>query len=544
MSRLVNLKDSAEARFWILHLGAILAAFLVGYLVGPRLAPFLSLLVCRPFVAIAITLLPTSRWGRYRPYLVIGALAVAALCWAFPPRGTVIFLLAMTYFLLLDLSLDALMVECCPEEEWLGKTAGLGWARSVGLLGGLMASGISAVSPLWTVSVPLLVLAALFALCREKPSHYTEAETPRLASVVDCLRIWLASKEIWGAGLVLGAASILAGVSGTTIFPVVVLSPTTIAEWLNDPWTWTGAGLSWVMLALVFERISVAGLILFLYPLAIVSAWLGGPFGWWPLLPHLLLGLATLTAYRRLLSVQKEKIDPCLRAAIPLTLWALGQLLGEAIVSLWPEYTTAVKIAASLAMAVATVSIGNRWRPGVRITSTELSALNRPATSERHGDRAFDFEAAPNARRKTRSRWLIRLWYLVTVRFPVTLTLIALTSFMLTGVWHVTEQKGSWERRTRGAWLTLQTELFLTSLTQRLEEEMLASSYVPRDFGAFIGSAFQLNGRSMQDRDFWGTPLYFQVLPKEIRIVSAGPDKKHFTPDDITRTAAKPEGVR
>ncbi len=543
MSRWTDLNQSSEARFWVLHLGALLAAFLVGYLVGPRLAPFLSLLLCRPFVALAITLLPRSRWGRYRPYLVSGALVVAALGWFLPPRGTTVFLLAMAYFLLLDISLDALVVDCCPAQEWLGKTAGLGWARSVGLLAGLVVSGSAWIPPVWAVTGPLLLLGGIFAVCGEREEQQVEPETPRIAAVVDGIQTWLTSKPIWGASLGLLAVSILSGGAGTTLFPVVVMSPSTIAEWLADPWTWCGAGLSWVLLALVFERISVEALILTLYPLALVAAWLGGPMGWWPLVLHLILGLATLTAHRQHLTAQGDRVDPCLRAVVPLLLWALGQLLGEALATGWPEQFKVGKAGVTVVMLGAIFSAARVWRPSVRITSQERLG-ERATESERHGDRTFDFEAAPIAKRRRSSPWLVRLWYLVTVRFPVTLTLIVFACFSLAGLWHMTEQKGSWEKRTRGAWLTLQTELFLTSLTHRLEEEMLASGHVPRDLGAFIGASFQLNGRPMKDRDFWNTPLDFQVLPKELRLRSAGPDKKLFTPDDITRTVPKPDGVK
>jgi hypothetical protein len=131
----------------------------------------------------------------------------------------------------------------------------------------------------------------------------------------------------------------------------------------------------------------------------------------------------------------------------------------------------------------------------------------------------------------------------LTVRFPITLTLAIAGSFAVAGLWHARDSKATYQSRVKDAWLGMQTQLFLTSLKLRVHEEMLTSNRIPNDWPGFIAASFQLDGRPMKDRDFWGTPLHFEVLPNEVRIVSAGPDRKLSTPDDIERRALRPDGV-
>ena len=121
---------------------------------------------------------------------------------------------------------------------------------------------------------------------------------------------------------------------------------------------------------------------------------------------------------------------------------------------------------------------------------------------------------------------------------------LLVASLTLAGTWHAWDERKSFEQQTRGMWITVKTQLFLTSLQRRTEEEMLASNRVPTDWADFIAKSFELDGRPLKDQDFWGTPLHFDSLPGEVMIVSAGPDKKLFTPDDLMRLAKKPHGVR
>lgn len=516
---------------------------MLGYLVGPQLVPFLSLLACRPFVAIVLTLMATGRERSYRPSLLMGALALAALVHLVPARGTMVYLLVMAYLLMLDLVLDSLIVRCCPEEEWVGKTAGLGVARAMGLLAGLVVSGLHWLSASWCVALPLWGIALLWAVCAEGKEAGPQVQTPGIGLVIDSLRTWVTSWPVWESSLLLMAVALLAGLAGTTLFPLVVLAPATIADWLADPWTWLGSGILWVLLALVVERFTLPSLVGLTLPLSVAGVWLAGSNGVWPLGFQLVLGLAALTAHRGVLAAQGKSVDSVLRAAIPLTLWALGQLAGDSLLTRWPGAVIPVKALASLMLLTALWPAYRRWSPRVRISSSEVERRCE-AGSGRHGDRTFDFEAAPEVRSKQRSRWLARLWYLLGIRFPVTIAILLSGSFLLAGLWHLSAQRGTWRARAENAWLAFQTELFVSRLKVRLEEEMFASNRVPRDWANFIGSSFQLNGRAMQDRDFWGTPLHFDNLPKEVSIVSAGADRKLFTRDDISRKAQKPQGVR
>lgn len=539
---MIPLRDSAEARLWVLHSSALLGAFLLGYLVGPRLAPFLSLLLCRPFVAIAATLLPTSQGRSYRRYLWGGGFFLAALAQFVSPRGTALYLLCMAFVLLLDLTLDSLVVRCCPEEEWVGKAASLGLVRSVGLLLGLVVSDLLWPAPSVCVALVLAGIALLWLVTDDTPRAVLPNETPGVGLVIDAARMWISS-SFWRSGLVLVTVAVLAGAAGTTLFPLLVLAPSTISNWLADPWTWAGSGMLWVLLALVLERFSLPSQYLLTLPVATAGVWLASGSDLWSAALKVVLGLAALVAYRATLAAQHGRIDSMLHAAFPLTLWALAQLLGEFVAREWPDRVILLQVFGSIVMIAALWSAYRTWAGAVRIARTTV-VTGREAGLGRHGDRTFDFEAAPTVRKKPRSRLLARLWHLIAVRFPVTLTMALLGSFALAGVWHASKQKGTWKAQAENVWMGFQTELFVSRLKVRVEEEMLASNRVPTDWPSFVGSSFQLKGRAMPDRDFWGTPLHFDNLPKGVRITSAGPDRKFATTDDISRVAYMPQGVK
>jgi hypothetical protein len=562
----LNLKHSAEARFWFLNLGAFLTAGLLSAVVGARLEPFLWLLLLRPLAAMAITLLRPTSAGDLRPYLLAATLACLATVPFVNPSGAVFPLAVMALYCLVDPSLDALMARHCPDFEWLGRMGQLVLMRSCGLGVGLLA-GTFLAGPDWgrpIFAAGLLALALMLALVSERPDRCdfwpslvgTEI---RRATLIDSLAQWRGPSRLrlsghqtdsgreavpglLGAAMVLFAVAVLAGTFQSMAYSVALLTPLTLSEWLARPGHLLGALLMTAVLALLLERLPQQTLNTLCYPLlllAMAARLTGPPHPAIPILLQMACGLALLVAFRQTLAAQ-PLVDPTLRAALPSTIWSLGLLAGQT--PLGSQALNLARAACCLMVLIALIATLRSWQTPTSIRSVEVQRSD--PREGRHGDKTIDFEAAPGVVRKRRSRWLSRLWYALTVRFPVTLTLAALTALVVAGVWHARDHKDSWEQRTHGVWVAMKSQLFLTALKHRAEEEMLASNRVPSNWAHFIAIHFELDGRPLKDRDFWGTPLHFETHPKHVRIVSAGPDKKLFTSDDLERSAHKPDGVR
>lgn len=556
-----NLKDSVEARLWFFNLAGLLAAMLLGCAVGPALPPFLWLAAARLLSALLLMMLPPTALGLFRPYLAAGSLLCLLLAQVLPAAGLANQLALGLLFLLIDPSLDALLAQRCPEHEWLGRMGQLLTARMAGLVLGLGLSGVVMADPAWgrlVVSVPLLTLILLFALTsegtepEERPGYGQAGLIPetfrprrlsspahRLDTLRDSLQA-LAQPVVLQSLSVLLAVAVLAGGSASALYPVPMLSESVLRSWLNHPGLPLGLAAACALLALALERLSRQSLRAIGYSVTLLTltahlARPGDP-GFLAAL-QLASGLALLVAHRQTLAAQIG-VDPCLRGSVPLMVWTAGMLTGEVLIP--TPLLNPSRLLCATVLLLSLLATIKHWKV-TTVTEAEVLDDREPG---RHGDRAFDFVAGPSAdHRRRRGSRLRRVWHYLTIRFPVTLTLVVLGSFAAAATWHASDNKKSWEEKTRGVWLATQTNLFLTSLKLRTEEEMLASSRVPDDWAAFIAANFELDGRPMKDRDFWGTPLHFDVLPKEVRIVSAGPDRKLDTPDDLQRSARRPDGV-
>lgn len=539
-----NLQESPEARFWFFNLAGMLASTLLGCAAGPALPALVWLVPARLLVALVLMMLPPGRLGIFRPYLLTAALLALALTQVLPTSETGFLCVVAVLFLLTDSSLDAMLAQRCPESEWLGRMAQLVLARTTGLLVGiglgaalLEGSGYGRHVYIGLL-LALTLVAASFAEGRE-PAGFRPArlvsESPWLDTLLGSMRL-LGSAAVGWSHAVLFCVALIAGTSGAYLYPVPILTEGMLSAWLAKPGQSLGLAACVLVLALLIERWSrqslralaygpVIGLLLVQLALP-QERFLAGAL-------QIALGLSLLVAFRQVLAAQTE-MDPCLSGTFAVTIWTAGLLTGEVAAPGPARLLGSLVIGASLLLTL------KQWRT-VQNAPVVASGQTR---SERYGDRRFDFAAAPIAQPRRRPRLKFEgAWLFLTVRFPITLTLAIAGSFAVAGLWHARDSKATYQSRVKDAWLGMQTQLFLTSLKLRVHEEMLTSNRIPNDWPGFIAASFQLDGRPMKDRDFWGTPLHFEVLPNEVRIVSAGPDRKLSTPDDIERRALRPDGV-
>ncbi len=556
MRPLPTLQDSAEARFWYFNLAGLLHAALLGAVVGADLEPFFWLLVARPLAAVLMSLLPETTSGQWRPYLVGSAVGYLGMVQLLDLADRPFQLGAMALFLFVDVALDAILATHAPSQEWVGRMGQLTFARAAGLALGLLTSSTLLAVPSGgqaAFSFLLAILIALFWTVRERADDEL-VQTRRNNSFVHSALLLDALKSLrdprWALHLMtMFSVAVLAGAGKSLLFPVPVLSAPALAQWLSLPVLCVGALLLDVILALVIERAPLPVQIQGCYPLLLLAA---VALPTWPGHHGVLVavevagGLALLVAYRQCLEGAPLAMTPALRAAVPVATWALGMLGGQALggrnLLLW------LAIPATC-LSVVTVMNLRAWTRRIRLeraTAYGNESERQARTGGRHGDRRQDFTAAPHVdrRRRPATRIFRQIWHILAIRFPITLALAVMAGVVVSGLWQAKDQRQTWTTRIQNSWTATKTQLFLTSLKHRVEEELLASNRVPDNWTEFVGASFELDGRPMKDRDFWGTPLHFDNLPKEVRIVSAGPDRKLFTRDDIERVAHKPDGVR
>lgn len=556
MTQLPNLQDSLEARFWYFNLAGLLHAALLGAVVGAELEPFFWLLIARPLVALVASLLPDTTAGQWRPYLVGSVVLYLGTVQLLDLAGRPFGLAAMGLFLFVDVALDAILATHSPSQEWVGRMGQLTFVRAVGLAAGLLTGTTLVAHPAGGKAVfsgLLLVLLLLFGLVREEGEHelfrVRRADSfVQSALLLDGLKA-LRHGKLTLPLLTMFSVALLAGAGHSLLFPVPVLSASALSQWLNLPVLCLGSLLLDVILALLIERAPLARQVQGCYPLLLLAV---AALHVWPSHQGVLVavevagGLALLVAYRQCLEGSPAQLSPALSTAIPIAIWALGMLGGQ---GLRPEDRLLWLSLPGACLSVVTVFQLRAWRRRVQIESLAAPDGEHETgrySGSRHADRRQDFTAAPQAARSRRRcfRPLSRAWHIVAVRFPVTAGLALLVAAFASGLWQAKELRGAWRARAQDSWTATKTGLFLASLKHRIEEELLAANRVPSNWSEFVGATFQLDGRPMKDRDFWGTPLHFDNLPKEIRIVSAGPDRKLFSKDDIVRVARKPDGVQ
>ncbi len=553
-----SLGSSKEWRFWYFAILSGLGSLLLGSMVGASWQALGWLILSRPLVALVLTLLPRTTMGDYRPYLGAAAFTALLVSLVGDVTGQSFFILALALYLVIDVACEALVVERSPRYEWLGQWAQLLSFRAGGLYLGLFLATLLAntsASFIHLVQGQLVVLCLTTFLVKEAPLNrdihlgLQDDRIPRLALVIDSLRSWVAGPSIRSTIGLFWLAT-LSGLVGSQLLPIANLDQTSLSQVLSEPGHWLMVYASIMVLSLCLETLRFESVLLFLnslFIIVIVLTLMDLPPSAGNLLVDVASGLVLLGSLTSALSVQ-EAVDPRLRTSVLCVVWVAGLWLGESVKAQTSPRTLFILILLGLLGTLLIMgSLFYRLRTFTQVKQTHVlddEQERRARGQGLHGDKKLDFTAVPMEAPTKRRHLVARIWHFFTIRLPVSVMLALLIGLTLAAVWQTSVQKQKFRGQAEDTWKQLETSIFLSSLGRRVTEEMLASNRVPRNWPEFISANFQLDGRPMKDRDFWDTPLQFQVTPKEIRLISAGPDKKHGTSDDIRRDVSRPDGVQ
>lgn len=515
----------------------------------PTSSYFWSLGSGRLLLCGALFFLPPTNAGRYRPVLIALAFLALLVLWFGSQAVFAQWVLITVLYLTLEVTVDSLVIEQATEQEAPLEIGLLAGVRLSGLWLGLLVRYTNlALGLTETTLVQGLLLALLFTwlFIRERrddrfwptqiePNHPTcssqlRQDLKRLVEPVTLLTLCH-----------LTSAALMAGLFAQTVLPYPLIYPSNQNLWFENvtlslhllavglfgTWLLEKLGLHWQL------ALSSAALLLlpWLHYLSLARVW---PWAWGLLLCGVLLST-------RLVLRETYRMRPVMRAAIIVTLWTAGGLSGEALHNLGQAGPTL------LALGLSTVFVGSvalsGWSKYRRPART--IDVNKLPRSERFGDRKQDFQAGPPAQGgKPPRRLLTHLSTYLFVHLPVTILTLTILGGSLTSVYLVAKNHKRWQARVENAARVFETELFFTGFSRRLTEEMIASRQVPRDWAQFISDSFSSKGKKLTDRDPWDTPYRFLVSPKAVEIASAGPDRRFGTPDDLSRSIARPEGVQ
>lgn len=557
MSRPGEAEEGPPTLLYLLVLG-FLGSSLLGSVIEAALAPFLWLIIARPFVGLALSLLPPLKMGRVRPWVLGSAGLAAVATLLFPIEGPQCYLAVLLVYLVTDICLDGFYVQYYAEPQWVSSGAVLIISRTLGVVFGLLLDSLVVFAPHWqsrSVQTQLALLLLFVLVFREKPGEtFLSLKTrprpegrnwfkPALSNAVE----W---RTLTAWGRLLSVTALLGLVGGETL-PYVVLSLPRVLGWAEAPLEWLavlmlGSCLACVVSGLALKRLLIGSLSVFLS--AVLACSLPVPSSG-ALLGMQVSGIvAALVCLRACLS-SAHRIPPPLRGALFSVSWVVSTLAFVwCLNNLEPNYALVLKgFLIGLVGFFVVVAIRQPEPTPEMLNPFEDADRERRRRGEGlHGDKTLDFTAVPESpsRRKGR-RSFSYFFYTLTVRFPITLILIILTSGVLAMTWELVDSKEALKKRGEDTWKRIRTEFFLTSLAHRISEEMLASSRVPKDWTKFVETNFaNIDGRQISDVDFWGTPLEFQVTPDDVSVTSAGVDREFQTEDDITRTVSRPQGVK
>lgn len=530
---------------------AFAGSFLLGESYLPTASYFWGLGAGRLLFCLLLVALPPTDAGRFRPLLVILAGASLAVAVWTPSFLFARWVFLTLLYLTMEVCIDALVLSRATEQEVPLELGWLAGCRLCGLWLGLFVQHAGLTDELrpeqlaWSA---LLAVLVFWIVARESsadrfiPRTLKEANESVRARYLENFKL-LVNPWTLCAVAGLGCYASLAGYRAGAILPYPLLHPQGAGSWMSSILPNLATLAVGLLGTVILERLRLRNQLLAAAALACglelsVLIQQSNPPTWlWGLL------LTSILLSSRAVLRETYSMDPVFRAAVVVTVWVAGGLFGQYLTTSLP--TPADKAVGSLLTMIAAVLAAGSWGRYAQ-PAKELSTLVPPSQRDaRFGDRKQDFEAVPEPKRKSRlaAGWRRKFNYFF-LHLPMYVTTILMVGGSLKLGSYIFHNKSEWEKQLDNASRRFQTELFLSALSRRLQEEMLASQRVPKDWNGFIASSFNSNGKPLTDIDLWNTPYRFENNPDEVRVVSAGPDRLFETADDLEKTITKPEGVQ
>ena len=530
---------------------AFFGSFLLGETYLPTLSYFWGLGVGRILLGLTLLVVPVTNAGRFRPLLlvlVIGALGADLFAPDLPFLNGVLLVLI---YLVLEVSLDSLVIRWATEQELPLELGWLAGCRMAGLWSGLFVQHSALASNFGYRPLTVVILGVLlffWLLTREELSDRflpTGWDGEGRKTLRCALREIGILRHPWtlGALLNLFCFALLTGYNSGAILPYPLLHPDGAGLWLGQAFRGFQILGSGLLMAFILERlvlrVQLIGSAFLVWGLLLSDYFLKEPL---PLFASGVLVAGSLTSTRMVLR-ESYKVDPVLRAILIVTFWIVGGVLGENLRQPLPAEWALPLNLVTLVILSTVCLLG--WKHYGKAAKEIRAPLPPPITEARHGDRSQDFEAVPDETRKvTRSNKTRRMTNQFLLRIPSYVIAVALIVGVVRLGLFVSRNEASWEKQMQDTTRVFKTELFLSAFSRRLTEEMLASRRVPDDWNDFISTSFHSNGVPLSDIDEWGTPYRFLSQPRWMVVTSAGPDRIFGSPDDLEVEISKPEGVR
>lgn len=529
---------------------AFAGSLLLGGTYLPTVSYFWGLGTGRVLLALALLFLPALVAGRFRPYLFtlsfVGLLAGLFLPhWIFTQ-----WVLITLLYLLLEISIDSLVLQHATEQEVPLELGVLVVSRLTGLWAGLIWHHSDLAQGSGEHGLPQILLAflSLFWLlvkenpdCRFLSAKLQEKENSPREVLKKALQQILKIRAT-GSILNLFSTSFLAGYLGGAILPYPLLHPTTAETWLssvqaNLQLIFVGLFSTWMLEKARLRTqllLSVTCLMGFAAAqlLALSASWPDYVWG---------LVLTSILLCSRAVLRETFQLDPVLRAALVITIWTSGGVAGEIVrLYLGPPWTQTAEVLASIGVLTFVVLTFRHYNRAAHFVETK-----HPGKTERFGDRKQDFHGAPTSEpRKKSLRFFRYLSNYLFVHLPVTIILCSIAVGIIGSGLYLFDHRAEWETRLKNAEKAFRTKIFYSGFKRRLQEEMIASQRVPSDWSGFISDNFSSEGKALTDIDPWGTPYLITVHKQDIEIQSAGPDRRFDTPDDLCSSISRPAGVK
>lgn len=528
----------------IVFLASFLTTSLLVSTLGADTSAYLWLLLARIAFAELAIVAPITKHGRYKPLCIAASLIVFALSLVSKPKVLVVLVLFLGLCALIDVCLDGVSLEQRLSQPRATQIFLLTFPRIAGLFTGLLIqdeyrviAGLQLDSQ--GIQSFLLIICCLF-LTGSTPgqAETSKSDVKRLRSASSALNLFCAYSPIF-------LISVLATHFAPSPYPLAFLTRRSLLLWVTQPnHLLLSLFLSLIVIDL-FQRIKQP-LQALISTLCFLVGLLGAIMHRLETSLFLEISLSAIAFANILILVDLALcrtlfLKPPLRLTLPLTIWCLGGVIGESTDRLDTANASLLEALGVALLMLAFFLLYHFGQLGVR--SEQPSQKKPPRLADRHGDKVLDFVNVAMTSPRRRSHLARDIWQYVMIRIPVFFIIAILYSSLISGSWYAFSQRAEWRQRVLNYVNTAETELFLSSIRRRLEEEMLASKRIPQNWDAFIQTSFQAPTTKLKAQDFWKNPLLFEVSRQTVLIRSAGVDGQYFTADDIIKQAYRPDGV-